>query len=271
MRIQRHIQPGMHAGQPAMPRHTAIARKAPAQATLPRVAGDETAQAREDDEALERNRAGSAVIQRAKENLEDGDAGGRGADVGKVADNGEEDGDGEEPAGDEADGDGAHDGNGHHFLRTVDFLGEMRGAVETGESPVCVDEADDEGDAVFAPAGVVDEGGEDEARVLVGGCYGGDGDEDDEEGDERGPERGVADTRQNLAVAVEEEAEEVRELVGKEDVPGFDRAFGGWATTQHFFFFFSPSLFHMDAHTYIYISSPHDMTFTPHNHTGQWE
>lgn len=147
----------------------------------------------------------------------------------------------------------------------MNFLSEVRGAVQTGKSPICIYEADDEGDAVFAPSRVVDEGGEDEAGVLVGWCYGGDGDEDDEEGDERGPEGGAADGGQNLAVAVEEEAEEVRELVGEEDVPGFDRALGKGGTLSTSSFSISLFLsFTIDTYTiYIYLyhitfhSSPH--------------
>jgi hypothetical protein len=59
----------------------------------------------------------------------------------------------------------------------------MRCAIKTRKGPVCIDEPDDERDAALLPAGVVDEGGEDEARVLVGGRDGRDGDEDDGEGE----------------------------------------------------------------------------------------
>jgi hypothetical protein len=52
----------------------------------------------------------------------------------------------------------------------MDFFGHVGGAVEAGEGPVGVDEADYEGNAVGGPAGVVDEVGKDELRSLAGGC-----------------------------------------------------------------------------------------------------
>lgn len=107
----------------------------------------------------------------------------------------------------------------------------MGGAVETGEGPVGVYEADDEGDAALFPACVVDEGGEDEARVLVGWGYGGDGDEDDGEGDEGCPEGDFGDGGEGFAVAVEDEAEDVGHLVGDEYVPCFDDA--GWVSRMY--------------------------------------
>lgn len=100
----------------------------------------------------------------------------------------------------------------------------MRSAVEAREAPVCVNEADDEGDAALLPARVIDEGCEDEAGVLVGWCDGGNGDEDDEEREERGPEGDLGDGGEGAAVGVEEEAEDVGDLVSEEDVPGFDDA-----------------------------------------------
>ena len=54
----------------------------------------------------------------------------------------EELGDGEEPGGEEADCDGAHDGDGDLAFGTLDFFGEVGGAVEAGEGVVGVYEAD---------------------------------------------------------------------------------------------------------------------------------
>ena len=78
--------------------------------------------------------------------------------------------------------------------------------------------------AIVGPAGIVHESGEDEAGVLMAGSLGRDGDQDDEEGDQRCPERKVAHGWQNLAVAIEEEAEYVDDLVSTHDVLGFNRA-----------------------------------------------
>lgn len=145
-----------------------------------------TSNARRNDHTLEHNRAGLAT-QRLVEELENRHIG-RGGEESVQIIEAEEHADGIEPSGDEADGDGAHDGDGNHFLGPMNLFGHVGGAVETGKGPVGVDEADDEGDAVGGPAGVVDEVGEDEFGVLVGGGFGGDDDHDDEEGDERGVE-----------------------------------------------------------------------------------
>ena len=100
------------------------------------------------------------------EECEDGYEGGGGLEVVEVV-HAEEEGDGVEPGGDEADGDGTHDGDGDHFLRAVDFLGEVGGAIEAGEGVVGVDETDDESDAVCRPPGVIHEIGKDEFGVLM--------------------------------------------------------------------------------------------------------
>lgn len=105
----------MHLAQPRVARQAAIAREAPAQAALPRVARDQAAQARGDDEALEHDGAGCGA-DGAEEELEDGHEGRRRDDVFEVADDGEEHGHGPEPGGYEADENGAHDGDGDHCL-----------------------------------------------------------------------------------------------------------------------------------------------------------
>lgn len=180
---------------------------------------DQAAQPRGDDERLEHDGAGP-VAEGLVEDFEDGDESRGREDVCKVADDGEEHGHAEEPARYEADTDCAHDGYWDHFLRAMDFLGQMGGAVEAGKAPVCVDEADDEGDTALLPARVVDEGCEDEFGMLVGGRHGRNSDEDDGKGKEGGPEGSFGDEGEGLAVAVEEEAEDVGYLVGYKNVPG---------------------------------------------------
>ena len=69
-----------------------------------------------------------------------------------------------------------------------------------------------------------DEGCEDKFSVLMCWCDRGDGDEDDEEGEEGRPESYFGDEGQSLAVAVEEEAEDVGHLVCDEDVPWLNDA-----------------------------------------------
>lgn len=200
----------------------AIAGKGPTEPALPRVGGDQAAGTRGDDEGLERDRA-AIVADGLVEELEDGHVGGGTGDGLEVAE-AEHHADAEEPGGDEADGDGAHDGDRDHLLRAAYLLGEVGGAVEAGEGPVGVDQADDEGDAWLGPAGGVDEGGEDEAGGGVGGGFGGDGDEDHGEGDEGDVEGEGGEDGEEAAVAVEEEGEEVDELVCYDYVPGFDDA-----------------------------------------------
>lgn len=81
----------MNLRQPARARDPAIARKAPAQPALPRMARDQTAQTREDNGALERDGA-AARRQRLVEELEDRDLGGRVEEQGERG-HGEEHGD----------------------------------------------------------------------------------------------------------------------------------------------------------------------------------
>ena len=157
----------------------AVAGKGPAKPALPRMARDQTPDARRDDQSLQHNGSGR-VAERLVEEREDGHEGGGSLEIGQAV-HAEEEGDGEEPGGDEADGDGAQDGDGDHFLRAVDFLGEVGRAVEAGEGVVCVDETDDEGDAVGGPAGVVYEIGKDEPGILMRWCLCRDRDHDDEE------------------------------------------------------------------------------------------
>ena len=117
----------------------------------------------------------------------------------------EEHGHGVEPRRHEADRDGAHDGDGDHPLGSVDLLGHVCRTVEAGKSPVRVDQADDKGDAIRSPAGVVDEVGEDEFGVLMGRRFRRDNDQDDEEGDQRGIECRGGNGGEDLAVAIEDE------------------------------------------------------------------
>ena len=65
------------------------------------------------------------------------------------------------------------------------------GAVQACETPICIHQADDKCDSALLPACIIDEGGENELSVLVGWCYGRDGNEDNGERAERGPERGT--------------------------------------------------------------------------------
>ena len=159
---------------------TGIAGKGPAKPGLPRMARDQTPNARRDDQRLQHNSARRAP-KRLIEQCQDRDKSRRSLQILQTI-HAEEEPDGEEPRRDEADGNGAHDGDGDHFFRAVDLLREMGGAVEAGEGVIGVDEADDEGDAVGGPARVVDKIGKDEPGVLVRGRLGGDRDEDDEEG-----------------------------------------------------------------------------------------
>lgn len=78
----------------------------------------------------------------------------------------------------------------------------MGGAVQTGKAPVCVHEADDEGDSALLPTSVVNEGCEDKFGMLVrrGNCWY--CDEDDDEGDQRCPKREFGNRGQRFAVAV---------------------------------------------------------------------
>lgn len=82
----------------------------------------------------------------------------------------EEHGDDEAKGRDEADGYGPHDGDRDHFFRAMHFLGQMNGRVEAGKSPIDIDEANDDGNAVLSPSSIIDERGKDELWVLVCFC-----------------------------------------------------------------------------------------------------
>ena len=144
------------------------------------MAGGEASHSGGNDESLEHDGTG-AVLEGLLEECEHGDASGRGEELVQVS-HAEEHGDGVEPGGDEANDNSSHDSERDGSLWARDLLCEMRGAVETGEGPVSVDEADDESDSVLFPAGVVDEGREDELRILVCVCCCRNGDEDHDKG-----------------------------------------------------------------------------------------
>jgi hypothetical protein len=207
VRDDRDVESRVNLSQPLVPRHTPIAREAPAKPTLPRMARDQAADTRGDDEGFQDNRAG-VVADGLVEELQDGHVGGCCGDAVQIAE-AEHHADAEEPCGDEADADGAHDGDWDHFLRVGDLLCEVRCAIQAGEGPVAVDQADDEGDAILRPAGGVDESCEDKFGGFVGGSFGGDGDEDDGEGDEGDVEGTGGEGGKDAAVAIEEEGEKV--------------------------------------------------------------
>ena len=98
----------------------------------------------------------------------------------------------------------------------------MSRAIEARECPIGVDEADDVGDARLVPAGVIDEGCEDEFRRLVRWSCSGDGDDEDCEAGQRYIEGSCGEYREDSTVGVEEEGHSVDELVGNNDVPGLD-------------------------------------------------
>lgn len=95
----------------------------------------------------------------------------------------------------------------------------MGSTVQAGEAPVGIYEADNECDAALLPTRIVDEGSKDEGGMLVSGCHSGNGDEDDGEGDQGCPERDCGDSGESLAIAVEEETEDIGQLVSEEYVP----------------------------------------------------
>ncbi len=158
--------------------------------------------------------------------LQDGNSGEGGEQTVEVL-HAEEHGHGVEPRRHEADGDGSHDGDRDHPLGPMNLLRHVCGTVEAGKGPIRVDQANDKGDAVRSPAGVVDEVGEDEFGFLMSGRLGRDDDHDDEEGDQRGVKRSAGNGGENLAVAIEDEREGIDDLISYEHVPGQNHAEAG--------------------------------------------
>ena len=220
VRLDRNVQLRMHVTQKLSERQTPVPGETPAEPRLPGVGSDQAAYAGSDDQALEDDRT-APVRQGLVEELEDGDERGRVEEAVEIL-HAEEHGDGVEPGRDETDGHRAHDGDGYHLFRAGDLLCHVGCAIQASECPVCVDQADNEGDPVGRPAGIVDEVCEHELGFLVGWGLCRNGHEDDEEGEQGGVQCDGRDRGQDLSVAVEEEAEGVDELVGNDDVPRLD-------------------------------------------------
>ena len=165
MRSERDIHAGIDVAEEFGKGKPAVASKGPAEPALPRMASDQTPDARRDDQSLQHDGSGRA-LERLVEQGQDGYEGGGGLEIGQAV-HAEEEADGEEPRGDEANGDGPQDGDGDHFLRAMDFFSKVSRAVEASEGVVGVDESDDEGDPVGGPSGVVDKIGKDKPGILM--------------------------------------------------------------------------------------------------------
>ena len=166
VRPERDIDAGVDVAEKFGKGKPAVASEGPAKPALPRMASNQTPDARRDDQSLQHNGSGRAP-ERLVEQRQDGHECGRGLEIRKAV-HAEEETDGEEPRGDESDGDGSQDGDRDHFLRAMDFLGEVSRAVETGKGVVGVDESDNEGDPVGGPSGVVHKVGKDKPGILMG-------------------------------------------------------------------------------------------------------
>ena len=143
----------------------AVASKRPAEPALPRMASDQTPDARRDDQSLQYNGSGCA-LERLVEQRQYGYECGGGLEIRKAV-HAEEEADGEEPRGDESNGDGAQDGDGDHFLRAMDFLGKVSRAIEASKGVIGVDESDNKGDPVGGPSSIVHKIGKDKPGILM--------------------------------------------------------------------------------------------------------
>jgi len=115
--------------------------------------------------------------------FEDGNSGEGGEKTVEIL-HAEEHGHGVEPRSDEADRNGSHDGNRDHLLGPVNLLRHVRCAVEAGKGPIRIDQANDKGNAIRRPAGIVDEVGEDEFGFLMSRRLRRNDDQNDEKGDQ---------------------------------------------------------------------------------------
>ena len=176
---ERDIDAGVDVAEEFGKGEPAVASKGPAEPALPGMASDQTPDARRDDQGLQHNgpgRASEGLIEQGQDGYECG----RGLEIRKAV-HAEEEADGEEPRGDKSDGDGPQDGDGDHFLRAMDFLGQMSRAVEAGKGIVGVDESDNEGDPVGGPSRVVHKVGKDKSGILMRWRLCRNRDQDDEE------------------------------------------------------------------------------------------
>ena len=102
----------------------------------------------------------------------------------------------------------------------------MCSTIEAGKGPVGVDQANDKGDAVLGPSGIVDKVGKDKPGLLMCRRSGGNDDQNDEERDQRSIERGGRNDGEDFAIAIEEEGKGVGDLISYENVPRLDHAAG---------------------------------------------
>ena len=165
MRPKRDIDAGIDVAEEFRKGKPAVASKGPAEPALPRMAGDQTPDARRDDQGLQHNGSGRA-LERLVEQRQDGYECGGGLEIRKAV-HAKEEADGEEPRGDESNSDGSQDSDGDHFLRAMDFLRKVGRAVEASKGVVSVDEPDNEGDPVGGPSGVVHKIGKDKPGILI--------------------------------------------------------------------------------------------------------
>ena len=97
----------------------------------------------------------------------------------------------------------------------------MYRSVQTTEPPIRIYEANYESHTIIGPSGGVDEGSKNEFRGSVSFCFGWDGNEDDGKRHETGVETRLAHCGENFAVAIEDGAENIDNLICHKGMPRF--------------------------------------------------
>lgn len=217
--VQGNSQVGVNDRQILGEGQAVVSAERPAQSGLPSVRRNGASNTGEQHQRTQAKGA-DLVLKCLVKNVKNGQAGTVVDDQVQVGD-AEEHGDGVGQGGNQPNGDRSQDSNGNDSVGLVDLLGQVRGRVETGETPVGVDQPDNERNSGRLPSGVVLEVHENEVgRVVVVSSAHQDGDENDRVREQRGVQGAVGDHGQVLSVAVEYDKESVDELVHHEELPG---------------------------------------------------
>lgn len=220
MCVQWNTQVGVNDGQVLRERQTVVTTERPTQTSLPSVSRNgATASGKEKQRA--QAKCSGLVVKSLVVDVHDGQPGTVVDDLVQVS-NTEEHGDGVRQCSDKANGHGTQNGNRNDAVSTVDFFSQVRGRIKTRETPVRVDQTNNEGDSSRVPAGVVLEVCEDKRRsVVVSTRTHQHRDGDHHVGEQRDVQCGVGDIRQVFTKAVEQDQEKVDQLVCDEEFPRF--------------------------------------------------
>lgn len=189
------------------------------------MSSNDTAQTCANYQSLKDN-GSSGVVQSVVEKLQNRNTCRSVGDILEIPDDAEKHGNHETPAGDKSNSNGSHDCDGYHAFWLMDFFRKMRRTVETCKCPICVYESCNKSDSSVAPASVVDKSRENELGRLMTWCSCGYSGQYHDERYQGTVKTGSRNRGQDLAVAVEQEADPCENEVSHKDMIVLDDIFG---------------------------------------------